>query len=74
MRHAAAATSLPWFAIGGIDETNVADVGAAGADRIVVVRAIRDAGDPKRAAGALRGELDAAGRDDRGAAIGEAAG
>jgi thiamine-phosphate pyrophosphorylase len=42
-----------WFAIGGIDATNVSDVVAAGARRIVVVRAIRDADDPERAATAL---------------------
>ena len=44
---------MPWFAIGGIDETNVADVVDAGATRIAVVRAIGDADDPERAAAAL---------------------
>lgn len=44
----------PWFAIGGIDVDNVGDVVAAGARRIVVVRAIRDAGDPERSAASLR--------------------
>lgn len=44
VRHAAAhARGLPWFAIGGIDTTNVAAVRAAGATRIAVVRAIADA-------------------------------
>jgi thiamine-phosphate pyrophosphorylase len=47
----------PWFAIGGIDTTNVGEVVAAGATRIVVVRAIRDAGDPEAAARALRAAL-----------------
>jgi thiamine-phosphate pyrophosphorylase len=47
----------PWFAIGGIDMGTVGQVVAAGARRIVVVRAIRDAEDPERAAAALRGAL-----------------
>jgi thiamine-phosphate pyrophosphorylase len=47
----------PWFAIGGITPDNVAEVVAAGARRIVVVRAIRDAADPGAAAGALRAAL-----------------
>lgn len=53
IRHAAAASELPWFAIGGIDTGNVAEVISAGARRIVVVRAIRDAADPRAAADAL---------------------
>ena len=48
------AGSTPWFAIGAIDAANVADVVAAGARRIVVVRAIRDADEPLEAARALR--------------------
>ena len=58
VRHAAATAAKPWFAIGGIDRTNVGDVLAAGARRIVVVRAIRDAADPRAAAAALRAALD----------------
>lgn len=55
VRHAAAsAATLPWFAIGGIDPTNVADVRAAGATRIAVVRAIADASDVVAAAQAAR--------------------
>jgi thiamine-phosphate pyrophosphorylase len=57
VRQAAAHARLPWFAIGGIDETNVRDVVAAGAERIAVVRAIADAEDPERAAAALRAAL-----------------
>lgn len=57
VRHAAAHARLPWFAIGGIDETNVADVVAAGARRIAVVRAIGAAEDPERAARTLRRAL-----------------
>ena len=59
VRYAAAHARQPWFAIGGIDETNVAEVVAAGATRIAVVRAIGDAPDPERAARTLR---DGAGR------------
>ena len=48
----------PWFAIGGIDLTNVGEAVAAGARRIVVVRAIRNAFDPEAAARELRAALD----------------
>lgn len=59
VRHAAEhARGRPWFAIGGIDARNVHDVLAAGAERIVVVRAIRDAADPRAAAAQLRAALD----------------
>ncbi|MDX6581058.1 MAG: thiamine-phosphate pyrophosphorylase [Solirubrobacterales bacterium] len=60
VEHAArvAGPELPWFAIGGIDAENVGAVVAAGARRIVVVRAIRDADDPGGAARALRTALD----------------
>ena len=44
----------PFFAIGGIDTTNAADVLGAGARRLCVVRAIRDADDPAAAAAELR--------------------
>lgn len=54
---AAREASIPWFAIGGIGVDNVADVVAAGASRVVVVRAIRDARDPEAAARALRRAL-----------------
>ena len=57
VRYAATHARQPWFAIGGIDETNVGDVVAAGARRIAVVRAIGDAPDPERAAAALRAKL-----------------
>ena len=57
VRYAAAHARQPWFAIGGIDETNVADVVAAGATRVAVVRAIGDAADPERAARTLRAAL-----------------
>ena len=54
VRYAASRARVPWFAIGGIDETNAADVVAAGATRLAVVRAIGDAADPEGAARALR--------------------
>lgn len=58
VEHAAALhSSKPWFAIGGIDHSNVEQVVAAGASRIVVVRAITDADDPTEAARALLSRL-----------------
>jgi thiamine-phosphate pyrophosphorylase len=58
VRHAAAhGGERPWFAIGGIDEANVGEVVAAGARRVVVARAIRDAPDPGEAARRLREAL-----------------
>ena len=61
---AAQEATLPWFAIGGIDAGNVADVVAAGARRVCVVRAIRDADDPAAAAAALAEPLEAAAKAD----------
>ncbi|WP_455834888.1 thiamine phosphate synthase [Pseudarthrobacter siccitolerans] len=52
---------VPWFAIGGIDHSNVEQVVEAGARRIVVVRAITEAADPAAAASSLLAALDAAG-------------
>lgn len=49
------ASAKPWFAIGGIDPGNATHVAGAGATRIAVVRAIRDAEDPRAAAQLLRG-------------------
>ena len=58
VRYAAAHAREPWFAIGGIDATNVGDVVAAGAERVAVVRAIGDAADPEGAARAIRDALE----------------
>lgn len=58
VRYAAERARAPWFAIGGIDETNVLDVAAAGARRVAVVRAIGNAPDPEAAARTLRGALE----------------
>jgi thiamine-phosphate pyrophosphorylase len=57
LAEAARTAPVPFFAIGGIDESNVNEVVAAGATRIAVVRAIRDAADPGAAARALRSAL-----------------
>ncbi len=50
----------PWFAIGGIDIARLPDVLDAGARRIVVVRAITAAEDPRAAAEQLSSALAAA--------------
>ncbi|MBP0450247.1 thiamine phosphate synthase [Kitasatospora sp. RG8] len=50
-------TDRPWFAIGGIDLGNLDEVLAAGASRVVVVRAITAADDPQAAAAALSRRL-----------------
>lgn len=58
VRYAAAHARMPWFAIGGIDEGNVAAVLGAGATRVSVVRAIAEAADPRGAAHRLRETLE----------------
>jgi thiamine-phosphate pyrophosphorylase len=50
VRYAAANARMPFFAIGGLDAGNVGEVLAAGARRVVVLRAIADAKDPEAAA------------------------
>ena len=50
-------TSRPWFAIGGIDESNLDEVLTAGARRVVVVRALTEASDPHAAAARLKTRL-----------------
>ncbi|WNI15142.1 thiamine phosphate synthase [Actinacidiphila sp. ITFR-21] len=60
VRYAAAlGTDRPWFAIGGIDLTNLPDVLAAGARRVVVVRAITRSPDPAASAAAFTRALRA---------------
>lgn len=56
----AAAPARPWFAIGGIDGSTLDEVVAAGARRVVVVRAITEADDPGAAAASLSARLRAA--------------
>jgi thiamine-phosphate pyrophosphorylase len=58
VRAAAEMLTIPWFAIGGIEPSNVAALAAAGARGVAVVRAIRDAADPEAAAHELRRPLD----------------
>ena len=60
VRHAAAHARHPWFAIGGIDASTIDAAVEAGARRVVVVRAIAEAEDPRAAARALRSILEAA--------------
>ncbi|MET7904278.1 thiamine phosphate synthase [Streptomyces sp. NPDC005355] len=57
---AALCPARPWFAIGGIDASNLDEVLAAGARRVVVVRAITAADDPAEAAASLAKRLRAA--------------
>lgn len=47
----------PWFAIGGIDLDRLDEVMEAGAERVVVVRAIADADDPEAAAASFAQRL-----------------
>lgn len=55
---ATAGPRRPWFAIGGIETLDRLDeVVAAGAERVVVVRAITEAHDPHAAAAAFSGRL-----------------
>ncbi|MFI6427811.1 thiamine phosphate synthase [Promicromonospora sp. NPDC050880] len=54
------APATPWFAIGGIDAERLDQVLEAGARRVVVVRAITQAADPRAAAAALRRRVEAA--------------
>jgi thiamine-phosphate pyrophosphorylase len=56
VRYASTHARVPFFAIGGIDASNIAAVRAAGAERVAVVRAIVDAVDPEAAARALTEE------------------
>lgn len=48
----------PWFAIGGIDSESLGEAVAAGAQRVVVVRAVTEAPDPEAA---VRGLLEGLG-------------
>ena len=54
IRHAAEHSRFPFYAVGGIDPSRAPAVIEAGASRLCVVRAIRDAEDPSGVAGALR--------------------
>lgn len=51
--YARAHAQVPFFAIGGLDQSNVGEVVQAGAERVCVLRAICEADDPERAARTL---------------------
>ncbi|MFN9631062.1 MAG: thiamine phosphate synthase [Cyanobacteriota bacterium] len=57
---AAAECPLPWFAIGGIEGSNLAAVREAGATRVAVIRAITSAADPGAATRSLLQGLEGA--------------
>lgn len=61
LRYVAGRTPKPWFAIGGINLDNLDEVLAAGARRVVVVRAITEADDPAAATAAFTTRLHTAG-------------
>lgn len=63
VRYAARHAAHPWFAIGGLNPETLPTVLAAGADRIVVVRAVAGAEDPEQAAWALREAFAGAGAE-----------
>jgi len=62
VRFAAEHAAQPFFAIGGLDPNNVAEVVAAGGERVSVLRWITRAADPKHAARDLSEQLEAARR------------
>jgi thiamine-phosphate pyrophosphorylase len=49
VRYATKHATIPWFAIGGIDSTNIQAVLAAGAERVAIVRAIMRSDQPTAA-------------------------
>lgn len=59
VRAVSAALTIPFVAIGGIDDGSVASVVAAGARAIAVVRAVYDASDPALKARRLRRAVEA---------------
>ena len=56
---AALGSDRPWFAIGGVGAENIDEVLDAGARRVVVVRAVTEAEDPRAAAEYLRSRITA---------------
>jgi thiamine-phosphate pyrophosphorylase len=71
VRYAAAHAAVPFFAIGGIDPSNVDAVRGAGARRAAVVRALTEAADPEPAARRLHEAITRAGLRE-GARVGSA--
>lgn len=68
--YAAARSAHPFFGIGGVEPLNATEVVAAGAERLCVVRAIREAPNPEAAAEALRRAFGAKPQSWRGVAPG----
>jgi thiamine-phosphate pyrophosphorylase len=60
VRHASESTTLPWFAIGGINESTIDDAIEAGARRVAVSAAVTKAQYPRKAAANLRAKIDMA--------------
>ena len=60
VREVAPLLSVPWVAIGGVDEASCGEVLAAGAPGIAVVRAVSDAADRRAAVSRLRALVDSA--------------
>jgi thiamine-phosphate pyrophosphorylase len=61
LKHAASLPGgRPWFGIGGVDLSNLAEAMSYGATRVVVVRAITEAEDPGAAAGEFARRLSRA--------------
>jgi thiamine-phosphate pyrophosphorylase len=63
VRYAAERSAVPFFAIGGLDPTNVGEVIRAGASGVSVLRWVTRSDDPARATREMREAIDAAGRD-----------
>ncbi|MPZ72812.1 MAG: thiamine phosphate synthase [Nitriliruptorales bacterium] len=57
VRHAAVTADRPWFVTGGMSPDTAPTVLAAGATRLVVVRALTEAGDPARVVSELAAQL-----------------
>jgi thiamine-phosphate pyrophosphorylase len=55
-------TTRPWFAIGGVTESNLGEVLDAGASRVVVVRVVTEAAEPGAVTARLAGRLRDAAR------------
>jgi thiamine-phosphate pyrophosphorylase len=56
---AAVGRAIPVFAIGGVEEMNIAQLTAAGVHRACVIRAVANASDPEQATRRLRAMLSA---------------
>jgi thiamine-phosphate pyrophosphorylase len=59
VRSAGETTTLPWFAIGGINESTLDSVLESGARRVAVSAAVVKAASPRKAAAAIKNRLDA---------------